>query len=1045
MSIQVKVGNIRIRCVGGYGPQLEDDDTKKDEFWKYLTEEVETANETEVGLIIQIDSNCHAGRNLIPNDPHSRNKNGRRLEAFLKENPGIFIVNSLSLCKGLITRQRTTTIGEERSVLDLFLVCFRVFPLLKEMFVDEKKEFQLTASKHKNKTIESDHNLIELKIDRTFNVTKPSRKEDFNLKDKDGQLCFKELTTTTSKFTNQLNVTVPFQEKIKLWQKTLNSFIHQSFTKIRGKKRKYKENEVGKLIEKRKKIKLEARKNPHEDDVATLEKIEDEIASKTDETLIKNIKEAFGSLTGDDGGINIMGMWSLKNKLFPKQGPNIPIALKDKEGNLITDPEANKEFALESIVERLRHRPNHPNIDENIFKMKEELAEKRIEFAKKMKTNPWTNEEVLSILKSLKKGKCRDPHGLIYEITNPDFAGADLLNSILRLMNETKDHLQIPEFMTEVDIALLPKPNKSDIHDISNHRGIFLLSIFRTILMKLILKDEYQTVDSFMSDSNIGGRKNRNIRDHLFIVNGILHEANSSVNQTPLTIQILDYQSCFDSLWQSEIINELFSAGIQNDKLVLLYNINKTNKISIRTPFGKSRRQTVDKIICQGDSWGSIECSLMIDGFGKESLKEEMEPFKYKGKVPIPVLGMVDDLLAISETGYKTNRMNGFLNAKTSLKKLQFGPEKCAFLNIGKRCEKYQQTELFIDGWKMKQIKHIETGLFQSQEIYQGDIEMEEKISDKYLGQIISRDGKNTKNIEMRALKGIKISKTILSILNRNPGGKYNFEIAKILRNALLISSILSGSEVWYGLTLTEIEKLEEIDESLLRQVFESSKFVTKVMLYFELSVLPIRHLIKMRRVLYLQDILKQKQNSLLHTFFVAQLENETHGDWASQVMQDLEDLEITLNLSEIKEMSKFCYKSIVRKQVVTYALSYLNKLKQKHDHIKTFKYESLQIANYLSSSELSNIEKKFIFACRSNDLDLKGSKPWFHKDLLCICCNLHTEDISHIIQCSRLVGKNELITYIPIIEDLEGSLDELIYLCRIIKENMKRRKDFIV
>ena len=227
-------------------------------------------------------------------------------------------------------------------------------------------------------------------------------------------------------------------------------------------------------------------------------------------------------------------------------------------------------------------------------------------------------------------------------------------------MNETKDHLQILEFMTEVDIALLPKPNKSDIHDISNHRVIFLLSIFRTILMKLILKDEYQTVDSYMSDSNIGGRKNRHIRDHLFIVNGILHEANSSVNQTPLTFQILDYQSCFDSLWQYKIINELFDAGIQNDKLVLLYDVYKTNKISIRTPFGISRRQTVEKIICQGDSWGSIECSLLIDGFGKDSLKQEM-----------------DDLLAISETGYKTNRTNGFLNAKTSLKKLQFWSEKC--------------------------------------------------------------------------------------------------------------------------------------------------------------------------------------------------------------------------------------------------------------------------------------------------------------------------------------------------------------------------------
>ena len=55
----------------------------------------------------------------------------------------------------------------------------------------------------------------------------------------------------------------------------------------------------------------------------------------------------------------------------------------------------------------------------------------------------------------------------------------------------------------------------------------------------------------------------------------------------------------------------------------------------------------------------------------------------------------------------------------------------CAFVNTGKKGLEYKQTDLYIDGWKMKQIKQIETGLFQSQEIFQGDIQMQEKYSDK--------------------------------------------------------------------------------------------------------------------------------------------------------------------------------------------------------------------------------------------------------------------------------------------------------------------------
>ena len=40
----------------------------------------------------------------------------------------------------------------------------------------------------------------------------------------------------------------------------------------------------------------------------------------------------------------------------------------------------------------------------------------------------------------------------------------------------------------------------------------------------------------------------------------------------------------------------------------------------------------------------------MIDGFGKSSLSEELDPYT----VLVPLLGMVNDILAISEGGYDT-------------------------------------------------------------------------------------------------------------------------------------------------------------------------------------------------------------------------------------------------------------------------------------------------------------------------------------------------------------------------------------------------------
>ena len=102
------------------------------------------------------------------------------------------------------------------------------------------------------------------------------------------------------------------------------------------------------------------------------------------------------------------------------------------------------------------------------------------------------------------------------------------------------------------------------------------------------------------------------------------------------------------------------------------------------------KEKNLEEIICQGDPWGSIQCSVQIDTFGKDSLAPDLEPFKYKELVEIPALGMVDDVLTITESGYKTARMNGFFTVKVAIKKLQLGPQKCFVLHTKKEHEGYK-------------------------------------------------------------------------------------------------------------------------------------------------------------------------------------------------------------------------------------------------------------------------------------------------------------------------------------------------------------------
>ena len=139
----------------------------------------------------------------------------------------------------------------------------------------------------------------------------------------------------------------------------------------------------------------------------------------------------------------------------------------------------------------------------------------------------------------------------------------------------------------------------------------------------------------------------------------------------------------------------------------------------------------------------------------------------------------------------------------------------------------------------------------------------------------------------------------------------------------------MSSSEVWYGTTQAELEKLEQVDEMWIRELMDCSSSVPKDLLYLELSILPIRYVIQIRRFLYFQHILKQKKDSLLYRVLMAQLTNPTHRDWVSQVLQELEDVQIQLEIQEIVLMSKYKYKNLIKEAVYSKAFSDLIKRKE--------------------------------------------------------------------------------------------------------------------
>ena len=135
---------------------------------------------------------------------------------------------------------------------------------------------------------------------------------------------------------------------------------------------------------------------------------------------------------------------------------------------------------------------------------------------------------------------------------------------------------------------------------------------------------------------------------------------------------ILDYKQMFDSECLFECMNDLYEAGVKDDIFALIYEANRVNNVAVQTPHGISRREKFEEIVMQGDVLAPLISSLQVDSMGKECFDEQKHLFYYRDSVPIPPLGMVDDLLTISECGVKTSLMNQYINFKTGTKRLQF-------------------------------------------------------------------------------------------------------------------------------------------------------------------------------------------------------------------------------------------------------------------------------------------------------------------------------------------------------------------------------------
>ena len=112
----------------------------------------------------------------------------------------------------------------------------------------------------------------------------------------------------------------------------------------------------------------------------------------------------------------------------------------------------------------------------------------------------------------------------------------------------------------------------------SSDRGILNVNKVRSIFDKVIYSDVYDVIDQNMSFSNVGGRKHRKIRDHLFVVYAAINDVING-NGASFDIHCYDVMKCFNEMWYEETMNDLWNVKVQDEKLPS--SVKQANSIEI--------------------------------------------------------------------------------------------------------------------------------------------------------------------------------------------------------------------------------------------------------------------------------------------------------------------------------------------------------------------------------------------------------------------------------------------------------------------------------
>ena len=426
-------------------------------------------------------------------------------------------------------------------------------------------------------------------------------------------------------------------------------------------------------------------------------------------------------------------------------------------------------------------------------------------------------------------------------------AGNKYKESVYQLCKKMIMQEHFPRSFRKTILYMIWK-QKAPAEILSNNRFIHMKEGFlaRTCEALVVNKMKGRIFKS-SSKYQVGGQPGHSPEEHIYTIKSLW--ALLEKEGAGIILTLVDIVAFFDRENIYDVMQTLHEIGVNKKAARVWFKLNEGTEVAVKTAGGISETAVVGDCIGQGTAGGALVSQANLDKGLMMFFGDSKEEICY-GDVRIQPLAYQDDVLKGNKDVMAAQVGNIRLAAMLQDKGLEAHPDKTSFIVCGSR------------KFKQKAREDLENN-----PLMFGDFLVKERVSDKYLGQVLHSGGLEDSALATVRERSGKIKGATMEIKSlieefemQTMGG---LSAAWELWERALIPSLLSGSGTWIGKCQMAVDLCDDIQNFFWRVVLRVPESCPKVALRCETKMIGMKWRLWQEKILLLSRIKKHEKGTL--------------------------------------------------------------------------------------------------------------------------------------------------------------------------------------